>query len=147
MRVFSNAALNIAGADTKNTDGVNLLPYLTGESKGKPHNELYWRFGDQMAIRDGNYKLVRYDENADTRVGKRLPAIGPFLYNLADDLGETKDLSKQMPDKAKELQAKWDAWNKTLMKPLWWQGKGDSDGDPKQTKPKKKKADKGAPKV
>jgi arylsulfatase A-like enzyme len=131
-------ALNIAGADTSNTDGVNLLPYLTGDNHGVPHGVLFWRFGDQMAIRLGNYKLVRYDANADTLTGKKQPAIGPFLYNLADDIGETKDLSKKMPGKLRELQSKWDDWNKTLARPLWWQGKGDSDGDPKQPKKKKK---------
>lgn len=136
-------ALNLGGADTKNIDGVNLMPYLTGKKKGAPHDVLYWRFGDQMAIRIGDYKLVRYDQNADTRVGKRLHAIGPFLYNLNEDIGETKDLSAQMPDKVRELQTKWDAWNKTLMKPLWGYGKGDSDGDPKQPKAKKKKKDSG----
>ncbi|MGZ4962969.1 MAG: sulfatase-like hydrolase/transferase [Limisphaerales bacterium] len=134
-------ALNIAGADTKNIDGVNLLPYLSGENKRAPHDALYWRFGDQMAIRFGEYKLVRYDQNADTRTGKKQPAVGPFLYNLKDDIGETKDLAAQMPDKVHELQTKWDAWNKTLARPLWWQGKGDSDGDPKQPKAKKKKKD------
>jgi arylsulfatase A-like enzyme len=132
-------ALNIAGADTKNIDGVNLLPYLSGDNKGKPHDTLYWRFGDQMAIRWGDYKLVRYDKNADVRVGKRLPAVGPFLYNIATDIGETRDLSTTMPDKMRELQTKWDAWNKTLIKPAWPYGKGDSDGDPKQKKSKKKK--------
>lgn len=132
-------ALHLAGANTKNIDGIDLMPYLTDKKNGAPHDVLFWRFGDQMAIRLGDYKLVRYDQNADTRVGKRLPAIGPFLYNLKDDIGETKDLSAQMPDKVKELQTQWDAWNKTLMRPLWWQGKGDSDGDPKQAKPKKKK--------
>lgn len=137
-------ALNIAGADTKHIDGVNLLPYLTGQKKGAPHDTLYWRFGDQMAIRFGNYKLVRYDQNADTKVGKRLPAIGPFLYDLSTDIGETKDLSAQMPDKVRELQTKWNAWNKTLSKPLWGFGKGDSDGDPKQKKSNKKKKDSGS---
>lgn len=27
------------------------------------------------------------------------------------------------PEKAKELQTKWDVWNATLVKLLWWQGK------------------------
>jgi hypothetical protein len=44
---------------------------------------------------------------------------GPKLYNLASDIGETKDLFAAMPDKAKELQTKWDDWNATLLKPLW----------------------------
>ena len=33
-----------------------------------------------------------------------------------------------MPDKVNELQSKWDAWNATLVKPLWGNGKSDDDG-------------------
>ncbi|MEO6034013.1 MAG: sulfatase-like hydrolase/transferase [Verrucomicrobiota bacterium] len=135
---LTRTALELAGATTDKTDGVNLFPYLSGEKKGAPHEVLYWRFGEQMAIRIGDYKLVRYDSNVDTRTGKRgQPIAGPRLYNLASDIGETKDLFQTMPDKAKELQARWDAWNATLIKPLWGFGKGDSDGDPVE---KKKKA-------
>lgn len=136
-------ALDIAGANMDKLDGVNLLPFLSGEKKGAPHDALYWRFGEQMAIRVGDYKLVRYDSNAETRTGKRgQPVAGPKLYNLANDIGESKDLFASMPDKAKDLQSKWDAWNATLMKPLWEFGKSDSDGDPKPqaAAPKKKKA-------
>ena len=39
-------------------DGVDLLPYLTGKNTGKPHETLYWRFGEQWAIRHGDWKLV-----------------------------------------------------------------------------------------
>ena len=93
-----------------------------------------------MAVRFGDYKLVRYDSNADTMTGTRnQPIAGPMLYNLSDDIGETKNLYEKMPEKAKELQSKWEAWNATLMKPLWWQGKSDSDGDPGEKKAKKKK--------
>jgi arylsulfatase A-like enzyme len=133
-------ALELAGAETKNLDGVNLLPYLSGAKTTPPHDALYWRFGDQMAIRVGDYKLVRYDRNVDTRSGERhQPVTEPKLYNLANDIGETKDLSAQMPGKVKELQSRWDAWNATLMKPLWGFGKSDNDGDPVQKKEKKKK--------
>lgn len=113
-------ALAVAGATTDNLDGVNLLPFLTGEKHGPPHDALYWRFGEQMAIRAGDYKLVRYDSNADTRTGARnQPVTAPKLYNLATDVGETKDLSTALPDKVKELQAKWDTWNKLNVTPLW----------------------------
>ena len=64
-------ALDLAGADTKNLDGVNLLPFISGEKKSAPHDALYWRFGEQMAIRVGDYKLVRYDRNVDNRTGER----------------------------------------------------------------------------
>ncbi|MHC4639778.1 MAG: sulfatase-like hydrolase/transferase [Planctomycetota bacterium] len=101
--------------------GVNLLPFLSGQKTGAPHDALYWRHGKQMAIRMGDYKLVRYDTNVEIRStdSVKLPISAPKLYRLSDDIGETKDLTAKMPDKAKELQKKWDEWNSTLMKPLW----------------------------
>ena len=116
-------ALAAAGVEVKpewSLDGVNLLPFLNGANSGAPHDALYWRFGEQMAIRAGDYKLVRYDSNADTLTGIRnQPVTGPRLYNLTDDIGETKDLAAAMPERVAELQAKWDAWNATLVQPLW----------------------------
>ena len=124
-------ALAAAGVTIKpewQLDGVNLLPYLAGERGGSPHDALYWRFGRQMAVRTGDYKLVRYDQNADTLTGRDQPATAARLYNLADDIGESHDLAAGQPDKVKELQAKWDVWNATLVKPLWGGGKLDDDG-------------------
>ena len=109
-------------------DGVDLRPYLTGKRQGAPHDALYWRLGSQMAVRVGDYKLVRYDRNADTQTGRVEPVTAAKLYNLADDIGETKDLAADQPAKVKELQTRWDAWNATLAKPLWGGGKTDDDG-------------------
>jgi arylsulfatase A-like enzyme len=122
-------------------DGVDLLPFFTGAHKSPPHEALLWRFGQQMAIRMGDYKLVRYDSNADTLTGKGgQPVTAAKLYRLNDDLGETKDLAASMPDKVAELQKRWDAWNAELVAPLWG-GRGDGDdesGKPKGDKKKKK---------
>jgi arylsulfatase A-like enzyme len=110
-------------------DGVDLLPYVSDQTAGPPHDALYWRFGEQMAIRMGDYKLVRYDSNADTRTGgRRQPVTEARLYRLSDDVGETKDLAAIMPEKVKELQSKWDTWNATLAPPLWGGGRRDNDG-------------------
>ena len=134
----SATALAVAGAKADTLDGVNLLPHLTGEKSGPPHEALYWRLGQQMAIRAGDWKLVRYDSNADTRTGGRnQPVTGAKLYNLADDIGETKDLAAAMPEKVTELQARWDAWSATLVKPLWGGGNTDHDG-PEPGAPKRK---------
>ena len=141
-------ALAIGGADVSKAklDGVNLLLFLQGETKPggtspAPHDALYWRFGEQMAIRAGDYKLVRYDSNVDTNTGARnQPVTAAKLYNLKDDLGETKDLAAAQPEKVKELQAKWDAWNKDNVKPLWGAGGGDGDGPEPGAKGKGKKA-------
>src|SRR5262249_19561498 len=76
---------------------------------------LFWRFGEQMALRQGDWKLVRYGENT-----KVLPnETWPKLYNLAEDIGESNDLAAKQPEKVKELQAAWDKWNVELVKPLW----------------------------
>ena len=115
-------ALTAAGVEIKpewKLDGVNLFPFLTSEKSGPPHESLYWRFGQQMAIRKGDFKLVRYDGNADTRSGRREPVSSTRLYNLREDIGESNDLAAAMPAKTSELQAEWDAWNATLVKSLW----------------------------
>jgi len=105
-------------------DGVNLLPFLNGKLSGPPHEALYWRLGENMAIRKGNWKLVKTSERPLQDVD---PAIfadlsGAELYNLADDIGEKKNLAAAHPEKARELAAAWQRWNKELAKPLWAPG-------------------------
>ena len=90
-------------------DGVDLMPYLTGKNTARPHETLYWRFGEQWAIRKGDWKLVvsKFDKNE------------PRLINLADDIAEANDLKAKSPDKFKELEADWKKWNAEQMAPLW----------------------------
>lgn len=139
-------ALAAAGIEAKpewKLDGVDLLPFLSGSKSGAPHDALYWRFGEQMAIRVGDYKLVRYDSNADTLTGAgRQPVTAAKLYHLGKDAGETKDLAAAEPERVKALQAKWDAWNATLMKPLWGGGLGGDEGEGGAKKERKKKREK-----
>jgi arylsulfatase A-like enzyme len=90
-------------------DGVDLMPYVTGQNAGKPHETLYWRFGEQWAIRKGDWKLV-----ASQVDGNR-----PRLINLKDDISEANDLSAAMPEKVTELKADWDTWNAEQKDPLW----------------------------
>jgi len=113
-------ALAAAGIEVKpewKLDGVNLGPFLSGESsRSQPHDTLYWRFGAQMAVRQGDWKLVKYDPVADD--GKGQPKETK-LYNLGEDIGEKNDLAAKVPDKVKELQAAWERWNKDNVAPLW----------------------------
>ena len=138
-------ALAAAGVATKpewKLEGVNLLPFMSGAQSSAPHTALCWRFGEQMAIRAGDFKLVRYDLNVDTRTGARAQGVTPpKLYNLRDNIGETKDLAAAMPEKVKELQAQWDTWNQGNVKPLWGGGTvgGDAAGTGKSGKKKGKK--------
>lgn len=134
------AATAIAAAGLESVpsmDGVNLVPFLDESHSQVPHDALYWRFGKQMAVRSGDYKLVRYDSNADTLTGKNnQPVTVPKLYNLANDIGEANDLSAAMPDKVAELQAKWDAWDEANVTPSWGGGTKVNDGNAQVADPK-----------
>jgi arylsulfatase A-like enzyme len=139
------AAAGIAVKPEWKLDGVNLLPFLRGENPGAPHEALFWRLGEQMAIRLGEYKLVRYDVNADTQTGGRGQGVTAVkLYHLGRDVHEDKDLAAAQPDKVRELLAKWDDWNKANVKPLWGGGAGAGDGaepgTPEKAKKRKAKA-------
>jgi arylsulfatase A-like enzyme len=127
-------ALAAAGVEAKpewKLDGVNLLPYLTGQNTQPPHDTLYWRLGNQMAVRQGDWKLVRYDTTADGVVGqgRRAAASPTKLYNLARDIGEAEDLAAKQPDRAKELEAVWQKWSAQMAKPLWGQAPRNSPAE------------------
>lgn len=88
-------------ADSDKLDGVDLAPFLTGQNKARPHETMYWRFGEQWAIRHGDLKLVM------SRGGSGKPE----LYDLAADMAESKDLAAARPEDTKKLQAMWDKWS------------------------------------
>jgi arylsulfatase A-like enzyme len=88
-------------------DGVDLAPYLGGTRRGAPHEYLFWRLGVQSAVRKGTWKLVKFGER---------PLA---LYDLATDMGETKDLASEKPDVCGELAKALAEWDKQLVKPLW----------------------------
>jgi len=104
-------ALTAAGARIDpawKLDGVDLLPYLTGNRPDPPHETLYWRFGKQWAVRHGDWKLVV----ASGGSGR------PELYHLPVDIGENTDLASRHPEKLTELQALYDRWNIEQAEPL-----------------------------
>jgi arylsulfatase A-like enzyme len=113
------AAANVTPPADAHFDGIDILPYLNGKKDTQPHETLCWRFGEQMAIRQGDWKLVRYDPVVDGMNGKATKAK---LYNLANDLGEKDDLIKSEPKKAKALQSAWDEWNASNVPALWPNG-------------------------
>ena len=90
-------------------DGVNIFPYLSGEKTGAPHERLFWRAGGGLrwAVREGNLKLVKMDDT------------DPELFDLAADIGETKNLIGERKTDASRLQAAYDAWNAQNIPPLF----------------------------
>jgi arylsulfatase A-like enzyme len=105
-------------------DGVDLMPFLTGEKQGAPHERLFWRTqGPQgnHAVRQGPWKLVHKAGSA------------PELYDLSSDVGESRDLAAEQPGKVQELQAAIAEWEKGTIPPIFQSPKT------KKKAPKKKK--------
>lgn len=76
-----------------NTDGVSLLPTLTGRGQQAKHEFLFWDFGGyggQQAVRLGDWKGVRRNlHQGNLRIE---------LYNLATDISEQRDVAAQHPE-------------------------------------------------
>jgi arylsulfatase A-like enzyme len=108
-------------AEDRPLDGVNLVPYLTGEKKGRPHDVLFWRKEEQngMAIRAGDIKLVSDQQRVKGN---------HELYDLTSDESEANNLSQAKPEVVESLKNKWQNWNQnnkdryfpTLGKDEWW---------------------------
>jgi arylsulfatase A-like enzyme len=119
------AAASIPLGNESKIDGVNLLPFITGRNQGMPHEALYWRLGGMMAIRKGDWKLVKTQEGPLPPDPSTLSDLSAAeLYNLATDIRETRNLAHIDPLKARELADQWHRWNRELARPLWPPGRG-----------------------
>jgi arylsulfatase A len=80
-------------------DGASILPLFRGKPIRRPH-PLYWQYDFaisqpwEVSLRDGAWKLL---------ANKTLDQFE--LYNLADDIGEAKNLAVQQPERVKRMAA------------------------------------------
>jgi arylsulfatase A-like enzyme len=131
------AAAGVAIKPEWKLDGVNLLPYLKGEKTGAPHDALFWRFGAQVAIRMGDWKLVKGVGSPGVEAVERFSQAsmdGAELYNLAKDIGEKTNLATREPAKVKELTAAWNQWNAANIDPKWLPDRGAGKAGKKKKK-------------
>ena len=91
-------------------DGISLLPLLRNPDSKTGRQALYFHYPHYYptttpvsAIRAGDWKLLEYFEDGRTE-----------LYNMADDLSETKDLSQVKPEKTAELLRQLHDWHKEV---------------------------------
>lgn len=98
----------IAGlpADSK-LDGINLLPYMTGQNKAAPHDAIYWRWRSQAAVLEFPWKLIQLG-NQDK-----------FLFDVTQPDGELAANNRlaSHPQIVSRLEAKLSAWSATLQTP------------------------------
>lgn len=102
--------VNVAGGDAKkikDIDGVDLIPYVTGENKSDPHELLFWKKENRGVVRQGDWKMLRYPDR---------PAE---LYNITKDISESNNLAHKHPEKVREMfKLLWE-WEGELERPLW----------------------------
>ncbi len=102
------AAAGVPVPDDRIIDGVDLVPYVTGQAVGDPHETLFWRSGHYQVVMSNGWKMS---------VAARPDKV--WLYNLTEDPTEQTNLADSMPEKVAELQALLDAHNADQVEPLW----------------------------
>ena len=109
LDLFPTAAAVAGGTVPRDRvmDGVDLMPHVTRETLDPPHQTLFWRFGEQRAMRKGDWKLVHVGDTA------------PQLYDLAKDIGESTDLATREPGVVRDLSAALADWESQLEAPRW----------------------------
>ena len=107
-------------------DGCDIMPLLVGASPEFARKSLFWHFPAYLegknyrgapdpafrarpfgAIRSGDWKLIRFFE--DERVE---------LYNLADDIGESRNLATEQPQIASRLAQDLKSWQLSVNAPI-----------------------------
>ncbi len=99
----------ISGGSVDEADGVSLLPLFKGETLAE--RALFWHYphyGNQggapcAAIRRGGWKLIEWFEDRRAE-----------LFNLAEDIGEENDLSREHPERVEALRRELHAWQEEV---------------------------------
>lgn len=92
-------------------DGVNLLPYLTGQQSGHAHDHLFWLNNQPDDAVRRHLIAVRWRK---WRLYKKYARDPWRLFDLQSDPKEERDLASQHPDVVKNMAAEHAAWAKTL---------------------------------
>lgn len=117
--------LAAAGHAEASDDSVDLIPYLDGTEAAPPHDYLFWRSGPNYAVRDGRWKLIRYnrsDLSKRDHPGRLAPPEDGWpsdspngqitlLYDLANDPSERVNYAPGRPEVVERLVEAWERWN------------------------------------
>jgi len=107
FHTIAGAAGSAVPADRK-LDGVDLMPFVTGEKTAVPHDTLFWREGHHQSVQHEGWKLIRAAQ-PDKR----------WLFNLVEDPTEQNNLAETEPGKLAELETLLAAHNAEQAAPMW----------------------------
>lgn len=103
IRTFADV-FGVKLPDNAGEDSFSLMPLLKGEDKPIRENAVSASIQGVPALRSGTWKYIPAPGSGGWGSGgdQSQPVQ---LYNLADDLGETKNLAASMPEKVAEMKA------------------------------------------
>ena len=89
-------------------DGVDLLPYLTEENSGLPHEYLYWQNRDKDidVVRDERYKYLRIKNDE-------------YIFDLKNDISEETNIINSSKPIYNRLKSKFKEWEKDMIDPVF----------------------------
>lgn len=102
------AACGVSTQTAQPLDGVDLMPYLTNQSAGSPHQVLYWKLAGFCAVRKGRWKLYLEPKHGVAK-----------LFDLESDPAEKTDLATVEPAIFSEMKALYDEWDRSLPPRAW----------------------------
>ena len=92
-------------------DGVDLIPYLTGERKGDAHDYLFWLNSQPDDAKRRHLIAVRW---RDWRLYRKYDQDPWQLFDLKSDPQEELDVAPEHLDLVKQMAAEHAAWARTL---------------------------------
>ena len=104
---IARTAVDVAGADAtigNLLEGKNLIPFLTGEKHGPPHEAIYWRGlnGKRWAVLKSDGTKLVADRAGQTSKG----------FQIYNDTKEEQDIKPNYPERFTSLRKSWLKWNK-----------------------------------
>ena len=112
-------AVGVTLPTDRTMDGFDALPIATAGAKSN-HDAIYWSSGGQLAVRRGNWKLVKNGKVFDGTPDGNKPLEGDdaiFLSNVDEDPGESKNLRHKYPAVADELLTMAEQWQVNVKNP------------------------------
>ncbi len=103
IRTFADV-FGVKLPDTAGEDSFSLMPLLKGEDKPIRDNAVSASIQGTPALRSSSWKYIPAAGSGGWGTGGDQSQPAQF-YNLADDLGETKNLAAAMPEKVNEMKA------------------------------------------
>jgi arylsulfatase A-like enzyme len=104
------ATAGIESSAFEETDGLNLLPHIL-QGRQLPRDAIFWHFPHYRGADVVPYSIIRKGE---WKLIKRYQGSEFELFNLKNDLSETRELSERYPEKVAELNADLEAWLKEV---------------------------------